>query len=84
MCPRNPSQASEPMTMKRRSNLRLIASAAMAASLSGCVTVKTPDKPIEINLNVEIRQEVLVRLQQDAQQLIQQNPDAFPQTPKQP
>jgi hypothetical protein len=72
------------MTMKRRSNLRLIASAAMAASLSGCVTVKTPDKPIEINLNVEIRQEVLVRLQQDAQQLIQQNPDAFPQTPKQP
>jgi hypothetical protein len=72
------------MTMKRRSNLRLIAGAAVAASLSGCVTVKTPDKPIEINLNVEIRQEVLVRLQQDAQQLIQQNPDAFPQTPKQP
>ncbi|WP_223276259.1 YnbE family lipoprotein [Sphingomonas daechungensis] len=55
----------------------------MAISLAGCVTVKTPDKPIEINLNVEIRQEVLVRLQQDAQQLIQQNPDAFPQTPKQ-
>ena len=80
---RNPSQVSEPMTMKRRSNLRLIAGAAAAASLSGCVTVKTPDKPIEINLNVEIRQEVLVRLQQDAQQLIQQNPDAFPQPPKQ-
>jgi hypothetical protein len=53
----------------------------LAAPLGGCVTVKTPDKPIEINLNVEIRQEVLVRLQQDAQQLIQQNPDAFPQTP---
>jgi hypothetical protein len=45
--------------------------------------VETPDKPIEINLNVEIRQEVLVRLQQDAQQLINQNPDAFPQAPPQ-
>ena len=61
-------------------DLRLIAGAALAVPLAGCVTVETPDKPIEINLNVEIRQEVLVRLQQDAQQLIQQNPDAFPQT----
>lgn len=73
------------MEMMRRTNLRLIAGAALALGLGGCVTVKTPDKPIEINLNVEIRQEVLVRLQQDAQQLIRQNPDAFPQTqpPKQ-
>ena len=62
-------------------DLRLIAGAVLAVPLAGCVTVETPDKPIEINLNVEIRQEVLVRLQQDAQQLIQQNPDAFPQTP---
>ncbi len=68
------------MKMMRRTNLRLIAGTALAAALGGCVTVKTPDKPIEINLNVEIRQEVLVRLQQDAQQLIRQNPDAFPQT----
>ena len=83
MYPRNPSQVSKPMTMKRRPILRLIAGPALVATLPGCVTVKTPDKPIEINLNVEIRQEVLVRLQQDAQQLIQQNPDAFPQTPKQ-
>lgn len=54
---------------------------AAAAPLCGCVTVKPPDKPIEINLNVDIRQEVLVRLQQDAQQLIQQHPEAFPQSP---
>jgi hypothetical protein len=72
------------MTKLRRTNLRLIAGVACTIPLAGCVTVETPDKPIEINLNVEIRQEVLVRLQQDAQQLIQQNPDAFPQTPSQP
>ena len=73
------------MTTLRRTNLRLIAGVACAIPLAGCVTVETPEKPIEINLNVEIRQEVLVRLQQDAAQLIEQNPDAFPQTtPQQP
>ena len=49
--------------------------------LAGCISVKTPDKPIEINLNVKITQEVLVRLQHDVEQLIEQNPQAFPQTP---
>ncbi|MDQ3078201.1 MAG: YnbE family lipoprotein [Pseudomonadota bacterium] len=52
----------------------------MLLPLSGCITVDTPDKPIEINLNVNIRQEVLVRLQRDVEQLIEANPEAFPQT----
>jgi hypothetical protein len=52
------------------------------APLSSCISVKAPDKPIEINLNVTIRQEVLVRLQRDVEQLINQNPQAFP--PKKP
>jgi hypothetical protein len=60
---------------------RLLAGAAMAAPLASCITVKAPDKPIEINLNVDIRQEVVVRLQQDVQQLIKNNPEAFPTNP---
>jgi len=52
-----------------------------AASLNGCITVKAPEKPIEVNLNVDIKQEVLVRLQQDVQQMIQRNPQAFPPPP---
>lgn len=60
----------------------LIALAALSAPLGGCISVKTPDKPIEINLNVTIRQEVVVRLQKDVEQLINQNPEAFPQQPK--
>ena len=51
--------------------------------LAGCISVKTPEKPIEINLNVNIRQEVLVRLQKDVDTLINQNPEAFPQVPPQ-
>lgn len=45
--------------------------------LAGCVQVSAPDKPIEINLNINIRQEVVVRLQQDVQDLIQENPGVF-------
>jgi hypothetical protein len=60
--------------------LRLAALSA-AMPLASCVTVKPPDKPIEINLNVAIRQEVLVRLQQDVQQMINKNPQAFPPAP---
>ena len=44
---------------------------------AGCVQVSAPDKPIEINLNINIRQEVVVRLQQDVKQLIQNNPGVF-------
>ena len=68
------------MTKATAWKLRLLAGGVLAIPLSGCITVKPPDRPIEINLNVDIRQEVVVRLQQDAQQLIQQNPGAFPQT----
>jgi len=64
--------------------LRLVVAAAAALPVTSCVTVKPPDKPIEINLNVAIKQEVLVRLQQDVQQMIQKNPQAFPPAPTRP
>jgi len=48
-----------------------------AGMLPACVQVSAPERPIEINLNITIRQEVVVRLQQDAQELIQNNPGVF-------
>ena len=48
-------------------------------TLGGCISLKTPEKPIEINLNVVIRQEVVVKLQRDVEKLIESNPGAFPQ-----
>ena len=61
--------------------LRVLIGLAAVPLLGGCISVIPPDKPIEINLNVDIRQEVVVRLQQDVQQLIKQNPEVFPKTP---
>ena len=64
-----------------KSRLQMLCCAVLALPLASCITVKAPEKPIEINLNVAITQEVLVRLQRDVDQLIRQNPQAFPQTP---
>jgi len=45
----------------------------------GCATVKVeaPDKPIEINLNVNITQEVRVKIEREVEELIASNPDLF-------
>ncbi len=53
------------------------AAAAALGTLPGCVQVAAPEKPIEINLNINIRQEVVVRLQEDVRDLIKQNPGVF-------
>lgn len=56
----------------------ILLTAATAALCGGCVQVQAPDKPIEINLNVNIRQEVVYSLKQDANDLIKDNPELFP------
>ncbi len=50
-----------------------------AFALSACVTAKieAPDKPIEINLNVNVSGEIRVKLEKDVEDLIASNPDIF-------
>ena len=43
----------------------------------GCVNISAPDKPIEINLNINVTQQVVYRLDNQAKSLIQQNPGIF-------
>ncbi|MCJ2181359.1 YnbE family lipoprotein [Novosphingobium sp. 1949] len=45
--------------------------------LAGCVNVTAPDKPIVIELNINIRQEVIYRLDADAANTIEENPEIF-------
>ena len=69
--------------MNRAPRLKIAAATLILLPLTAsCVTVRPPDKPIEINLNVKIEQEVLVRLQRDVDQLIRSNPDTFPTKPQ--
>lgn len=50
-----------------------------AVALTACTTVKLEggDKPIEVNLNVKIDQEVRVKLDREIEDLIADNPDIF-------
>ncbi len=64
--------------MKTAGSVLSSTSPLLLVALAGCINVKAPDKPIEINLNVNIKQEVVVRLQKDAQDLITNNPELFP------
>jgi lipoprotein NlpI len=70
--------------MRAKRLFHCVSGTALMLPLAGCISVSSPEKPIEINLNVTIQQEVLVRLQRDVEQLIQENPEAFPQQPQQP
>ena len=56
---------------------KFLLAAPVVLSSAGCVQVAAPEKPIEINLNINIRQEVVVRLQQDVRDLIKENPGVF-------
>lgn len=47
------------------------------AGLGGCINVSAPDKPIVIELNINIRQEVIYRLAEDAANTIEENADIF-------
>jgi hypothetical protein len=59
--------------------LRMSAMFALALAASGCIQVHAPDKPIEINLNIKIRHEIVVLVQKDAKDLIDNNPELFPE-----
>jgi hypothetical protein len=55
----------------------VLAALALVPGLGGCITVKAPDKPIVIELNVTIKQEVIYRLAGDAAQTIDKNAEIF-------
>ncbi|MFA6280184.1 MAG: YnbE family lipoprotein [Bdellovibrionales bacterium] len=58
----------------------IIALPFLLATIIACtptVQLQAPDKPIEINLNVNIEQHIKVEIQKDVQQAIAKNPNVF-------
>ncbi|UAB79787.1 YnbE family lipoprotein [Erythrobacter sp. SCSIO 43205] len=56
---------------------QIAAIAGGVAGLGGCINVAAPEEPIVIELNVNIRAEVLYRLAEDASNTIDENADIF-------
>lgn len=50
---------------------------AIFAACTPTVQVQAPDKPIEINLNVNIEHHIKVEMEQNIKQSISKNPDIF-------
>ena len=69
----------EPLSLTTKSMRRLFLLGAVSATglLGGCVNVTAPDKPIEINLNINITQQVVYKLDGQAKALIDENPGIF-------
>ena len=61
----------------RRRVMALGVLAGCAVALGGCISINAPDKPIVIELNINIKQEVIYRLAADAGNTIEDNPDIF-------
>jgi hypothetical protein len=61
--------------MKNLISLSILALAMVACAPK--VQIVAPDKPIEINLNVRIDQEIRVKLDKDVEDLLANNPDIF-------
>jgi hypothetical protein len=65
-------------TSRKARRARVLPLAALSVlATTGCVNVTAPDKPIVIELNVNIRQEVIYRLAADAERTIEENEDIF-------
>ncbi len=63
-----------------RARQTTISASLLVLSLVACtptVKLEAPDKPIEINMNVKIEQEVRVRVERDLDQKMLSNPDLF-------
>lgn len=60
-----------------RRRAMLAGAAILSAGLGGCINIAAPDKPIVIELNINIRQEVIYRLAEDAANTIDENADIF-------
>lgn len=57
--------------------LLILAMAVTVAACSPTVKIEAPDKPIEINLNIRIEQEVRVKIERDVEDAIRNDPSLF-------
>lgn len=62
--------------MRNRAGRALVLLAG-CGTIAGCINVNVPSEPIVIELNINIRQEVIYRLAADAGNTIEENADIF-------
>lgn len=66
----------EPRSMRKALPI-LLAGGLILSACSPTIKIEPSDKPIKIDLNVKIDQEIRVKLDKDVEELIADNPDLF-------
>ena len=66
-----------PRHLHRAAGLPVLLAGWALAACQPTLKVEAPDKPIVINLNVHIEQEVRVKIDRDVENLVKTNPDLF-------
>ena len=61
----------------RRKRMRMGWALTPIVMLAGCISVEAPDGPIVIELNINIRSEVIYQLAEDTVETIEENADIF-------
>jgi hypothetical protein len=77
----NAANLTNPASTSHKGSMRTARAVVMAvlgsAMAGGCISVTAPDKPIVIELNINIKQEVVYRLAPGAQNTIEENSNIF-------
>jgi hypothetical protein len=77
----NAGKLTNPASPSHKERMRKAGTVLMAvlgsATAGGCISVNAPDKPIVIELNINIKQEVIYRLAPGAQNTIEENSSIF-------
>lgn len=69
-----------PVRPMGRRTLCVASAISLALALGACnptVKIQAPDKPIEINLNIKIDQQVRVKVDRELDDVLANNPDLF-------
>lgn len=76
---RRPSGHNAPMETRSTglAGAKLVMAMSALAALQGCITIKAPEDKIVIELNINIRQEVLYRIEGAVEQAVEQNSGIF-------
>jgi hypothetical protein len=57
--------------------LGMISCLLFTAACTPTIKVEAPDKPIEINMNINIKHEILIKVEKEVEEMFEENDDLF-------
>lgn len=65
------------MVIMKLSRLGMLICLLSAVACTPTVKVEAPDKPIEINMNINIKHEILIKIEREVEEMFEEEDDLF-------